>query len=225
MHILLIEDDIQSARYLLKALKETGHSVDYAEDGEEGLQLALTRSYDVMIVDRMLPGRGGLTVIKMLRADGNHTPALVLSGLGEVDDRVTGLRVGGDDYLVKPYALSELLARLAALVRRGQPREANTRLQAMDLMMDLRAHRVMRSGRLIRLQAREYHLLEYLMRHQGQVVTRAMLLEQVWDYHFDPQTNVVDVHISRLRTKIDRGFDKPLLHTIRGVGYKLGEAP
>jgi two-component system OmpR family response regulator len=224
MHILLIEDDNQAAGYLLKALKESGHSVDYAQDGEAGLELALTRSYDAMIVDRMLPGRDGLTVIRVLRADGNHTPALVLSGLGEVDDRVSGLQAGGDDYLVKPYALSELLARLVALVRRGQPPDADTRLQAADLVMDLSAHRVMRAGRLIRLQSREYHLLEYLMRHQGQVVTRAMLLEQVWDYHFDPQTNVVDVHISRLRTKIDRGFDKPLLHTIRGVGYKLGEA-
>lgn len=225
MHILLIEDDSKAAGYLLKALKETGHSVDYAQDGEAGLHLALTRNYDVMIVDRMLPGRDGLAVIKMLRADANYTPALVLSALGEVDDRVSGLQAGGDDYLVKPFALSELLARLTALVRRRQPPEVDTRLQLADLVMDLGAHRVMRSGRLIRLQSREYHLLEYLMRHQGQVVTRTMLLEQVWDYHFDPQTNVVDVHISRLRTKIDRGYDKPLLHTIRGVGYKLCETP
>lgn len=225
MHILLIEDDTDAAAYLLKGLNESGHTVDHAANGEDGLHLALTGNYEAMIVDRMLPGRDGLTVIKMLRADGNATPALVLSALGEVDDRVTGLQAGGDDYLVKPYAFSELLARLAALARRNRPTEPETSLQAADLVVDLSAHRVMRAGRLIRLQAREYRLLEYLMRHKGQVVTRTMLLEQVWDYHFDPQTNVVDVHISRLRTKVDKGFDVPLLHTIRGVGYKLSETP
>ena len=225
MHILLIEDDHEAAGYLLKGLDESGHSVDHAANGEDGLHLALTSSYDVMIVDRMLPGRDGLSVIKMLRADGNDTPALVLSALGEVDDRVTGLQAGGDDYLVKPYAFSELLARLLALVRRNRPAEQEARLQVADLVIDLGAHRVTRAGRLIRLQAREYRLLEYLLRHQGQVVTRTMLLEQVWDYHFDPQTNVVDVHISRLRTKIDKGFDTPLLHTVRGTGYKLSETP
>ncbi len=225
MHILLIEDDREAAGYLLKGLNESGHSVDHAADGEEGLQLALAGGYEVIIVDRMLPGRDGLTVIKMLRADGDQTPALVLSALGEVDDRVTGLQAGGDDYLVKPYAFSELLARLAALARRKRAEECESRLQLADLVMDLNAHRVTRAARVIRLQAREYRLLNYLLRHREQVVTRTMLLEQVWDYHFDPQTNVVDVHISRLRTKIDRGFATPLLHTIRGVGYKLGEAP
>lgn len=225
MRILLIEDDNEAAGDLLKALKESGHSVDHAADGEDGLHLALSRAYDVIIVDRMLPGRDGLTVIKMLRADGNNTPALVLSGLGEVDDRVTGLQAGGDDYLVKPYAFSELLARLVALARRNRAGEPETRLQVTDLVMDLNTHRVTRAGRLVRLQSREYRLLEYLMRHQGQVVTRTMLLGQVWDFHFDPQTNVVDVHISRLRTKIDKGFATPLLHTIRGVGYKLDETP
>jgi len=225
MHILLIEDDSEAAGYLLKGLSESGHAIDHAANGEDGLHLALTGSYDVMIVDRMLPGRDGLSVIKMLRADGDATPALVLSALGEVDDRVTGLQAGGDDYLVKPYAFSELLARLAALARRSRPTEPELRLQVADLVVDLGAHRVLRADRLIRLQSREYRLLEYLMRHQGQVVTRTMLLEQVWDYHFDPQTNVVDVHVSRLRTKIDKDFDTPLLHTIRGVGYKLSEAP
>ena len=225
MHILLIEDDNEAAGYLLKGLRESGYRVDHAADGEDGLHLAMTSNYDVMIVDRMLPGRDGLTVIKMLRADGDNTPALVLSALGEVDDRVTGLQAGGDDYLVKPYAFSELLARLVALARRNHTARAETRLQVADLVMDLNTHRVMRAGELVRLQSREYCLLEYLMRHQGQVVTRTMLLEQVWDYHFDPQTNVVDVHISRLRTKIDKGSDTQLLHTIRGVGYKLSEAP
>lgn len=225
MHILLIEDDSEAANYLLKGLNESGHSIDHALNGEDGLHLALSGNYDVMIVDRMLPQRNGLSVIKMLRADGNTTPALVLSALGEVDDRVDGLQAGGDDYLVKPYAFSELLARLAALVRRVGPVNPETHLQVADLDMDLGAYRVTRAGKQIRLQSRERRLLEYLMRHQGQVVTRTMLLEQVWDYHFDPQTNVVDVHISRLRTKIDKDFDIPLLHTIRGVGYKLSETP
>jgi len=225
MHILLIEDDSEAANYLLKGLNESGHSVDHALNGEDGLHLALSGNYDVMIVDRMLPQRNGLSVIKMLRAGGNTTPALVLSALGEVDDRVDGLQAGGDDYLVKPYAFSELLARLTALVRRVGPVNPETHLQVADLDMDFGAYRVTRAGKQIRLQSRERRLLEYLMRHQGQVVTRTMLLEQVWDYHFDPQTNVVDVHISRLRTKIDKDFDLPLLHTIRGVGYKLSETP
>lgn len=225
MHILLIEDDCDAAGYLLKGLNESGHSIDHAASGEDGLHMALSGVYDVLIVDRMLPGRDGLTVLRMLRADSNNTPALVLSALGEVDDRVTGLQAGGDDYLVKPYAFSELLARLQALTRRNHVPGRDMYLQAADLVVDLAAHRVTRAGRQIRLQSREYRLLEYLMRHQGQVVTRTMLLEQVWDYHFDPQTNVVDVHISRLRTKIDKSFDVPLLHTIRGAGYKLSEAP
>jgi two-component system, OmpR family, response regulator len=226
MHVLLIEDDIAAAAYLAKGLTETGHVVDRAADGEDGLHLALTGQYDVLIVDRMLPKRDGLTLVRMLRADGRDTPVLVLSALGEVDDRVQGLRAGGDDYLVKPYAFTELLARLDALVRRSRPAaEAPRTLRVADLELDLLSHRVIRAGRAIRLQPRELRLLEYLMRHAGQVVTRTMLLEGVWDLHFDPQTNVIDTQISRLRAKIDRDFDRPLLHTLRGVGYKLDESP
>lgn len=225
MHILLIEDDCEAAAYLVKGLNESGHTIDHAANGDDGLHLALTGGYDVLIVDRMLPGRNGLTIIKMLRADNDLTPVLVLSALGEVDDRVKGLQVGGDDYLVKPYAFSELLARLIALVRRGQPVLEDMRIRVADLVLDLSAHRVTRNGKIIRLQSREYRLLEFLMRHRGQVVTRTMLLEQVWDYHFDPQTNVIDVHVSRLRAKIDKGFEPPLLHTVRGSGYKLSESP
>jgi two-component system, OmpR family, response regulator len=226
MHILLIEDDRQAAAYLAKGLSEGGHVVDQAADGEDGLHLALTGQYDALIVDRMLPKRDGLTVVRMLRADGRDTPVLVLSALGEVDDRVQGLRAGGDDYLVKPYAFTELLARLDALVRRhGSGGELPERLRVGDLELDLLSHRVSRAGRTIRLQPQELRLLEYLMRHPRRVVTRTMLLEQVWDLHFDPQTNVIDTQISRLRGKIDRGFDRPLLHTLRGVGYKLDESP
>ena len=226
MHILLIEDDRNAATYLLKGLTENGHIVDHAADGEDGLHLALTQEYDVLVVDRMLPKRDGLSIIRMLRADNKKTPVLVLSALGEVDDRVEGLRAGGDDYLVKPYAFAELLARLDALIRRGaDTNDAPTRLSVADLELDLFKHRVMRAGRVIRLQPRELRLLEYFMRHAGQVVTRTMLLEQVWDFHFDPQTNVIDTQISRLRAKIDKGFERPLLHTIRGVGYKLDETP
>jgi two-component system OmpR family response regulator len=226
MHILLIEDDRAAAAYLAKGLTESGHTVDQAADGDDGLHLGLTGQYDVLIVDRMLPKRDGLTIVRMLRADGSVTPVLVLSALGEVDDRVEGLRAGGDDYLVKPYAFSELLARLDALVRRhGAPAEIPKRLRVADLELDLVAHRVTRGGKLIRLQPREHRLLEYLMRHAGQVVTRTMLLEQVWDLHFDPQTNVIDTQMSRLRSKVDKDFDRPLLHTVRGTGYKLDEAP
>jgi two-component system, OmpR family, response regulator len=227
MHLLLIEDDRPAAAYLSKGLGEVGHVVDHAADGEDGLHLALTGHYDVLIVDRMLPKRDGLTVIRMLRADGRDTPVLVLSALAEVDDRVQGLRAGGDDYLVKPYAFTELLARLDALARRNRPAtEAPPQvLRVADLQLDLVSHRVTRAGRPIRLQPREQRLLEYLMRHAGQVVTRTMLLEQVWDLHFDPQTNVIDTQISRLRGKIDRDFERPLLHTLRGMGYKLDEAP
>ena len=223
MHILIIEDDAEIAAYLVKGLRESGHSVDHAKDGDEGLHMALTATYDVMIVDRMLPERDGLTVISMLRAGGQMTPVLILSALGEVDDRVDGLKAGGDDYLVKPFAFSELLARLEALVRRTAPASEITKLQLADLVMNLETHSVKRAGQKIRLQPKEFYLLEYLLRHKGQVVTRTMLLEQVWDYSFDPQTNVIDVHISRLRSKIDNGFDNPLLHTIRGTGYKLDE--
>jgi two-component system OmpR family response regulator len=222
MKILVIEDDRQQADYLRKALSETGAVVDQATDGREGLFLAAGNTYDLLIVDRMLPSLDGLAIVRTLRASGNRTPVLVLSALGEVDDRVEGLRAGGDDYLVKPFAFSELHARVEALLRRAQPADTpETRLRVADLEMDLLTRRVNRAGQDIALQPREFRLLEYLMRHAGQVVTRTMLLEHVWDYHFDPQTNVIDVHISRLRAKLDRGFERPLLITVRGAGYML----
>jgi two-component system OmpR family response regulator len=221
MRVLLIEDDRQLAEYLRKALGEAGVLADHAADGREGLLQAAGGDYDALIVDRMLPGLDGLAIVRTLRASGNRTPVLILSALGEVDDRVEGLRAGGDDYLVKPFAFSELHARLEALLRRGNAEAPETRLRVADLEMDLLKREVTRSGRPVQLQPREFRLLEYLMRHAGQVVTRTMLLEQVWDYHFDPQTNVIDVHISRLRGKIDRDFDSPLLQTVRGAGYML----
>jgi two-component system OmpR family response regulator len=225
MRILLIEDDVRAAAYLAKGLRECGHVVDHAANGEDGLQRALAGAYDVMVVDRMLPDRNGLSIIRMLRAGGNATPILVLSALGEIDDRVTGLQAGGDDYLIKPYAFSELLARLEALTRRSQNTGSEQALQLADLVIDLRKRNVRRAGRAIRLKPREFLLLEFLMRHADQVVTRTMLLEHVWDLNFDPQTNVIDVQISRLRRKIDKDFSPPLLHTVRGAGYKLSEAP
>ncbi len=225
MQILLIEDDKDAAAYLKKGLVESGYSVDHADNGDDGLRMALSAGYDVLLVDRLLPGRDGLSIISMLRAGGDRTPVLVLSALGEVDDRVAGLRAGGDDYVVKPYAFSELLARLEALMRRARPQVELGRLEVADLVLDLKTHRVKRSGVRIHLRPREFRLLEFLMRHHGQVVTRTMLLEQVWGYSFDPHTNVIDVHISRLRIKIDKGFDPPLLHTIRGAGYKLSASP
>ncbi|TCT08705.1 two-component system OmpR family response regulator [Tepidamorphus gemmatus] len=221
MKILLIEDDREAAQYLAKGLRESGHTVDLAADGDEGYDLAATGNYDVLIVDRMLPRRDGLSIITQLRAEHVSTPALILSALGEVDDRVKGLRAGGDDYLAKPYAFSELAARVEALGRRRGPSDAGTVLRVGDLELDRLAHRVQRAGVNIPVQPREFRLLEYLMRNAGQVVTRTMLLEHVWDYHFDPQTNVIDVHISRLRAKIDKGFDRPLLHTVRGAGYVI----
>jgi two-component system, OmpR family, response regulator len=222
MKILLIEDDREAAEYLTKALTESGYVVDHAAEGRDGLFLATSGSYDALIVDRMLPGMDGLAIVAALRAAEIRTPTLILSALGAVDDRVKGLRAGGDDYLVKPYAFSELLARLEALLRRGgTAATATTKLRVADLEMDLLARGVKRDGQSIDLLPREFRLLEYLMRHAGQVVTRTMLLESVWDYHFDPQTNVIDVHISRLRQKIDKGFAKPLLHTVRGAGYSL----
>ncbi|MFO7287035.1 MAG: response regulator transcription factor [Gammaproteobacteria bacterium] len=223
MRILIIEDDNQVASFIRKGLIESGWNVDVADNGKDGLFLAATERYDALIVDRMLPGVDGLTVIRTLRASENKTPALVLSALGEVDDRVQGLKAGGDDYLVKPFAFSELVARLEALVRRSRSAgEAPvTVLEVGDLKMDLLRREVYRSGRKIELQPREFQLLEFLMRHAGQVVTRTMLLEGVWNYHFDPQTNVIDVHVSRLRAKIDRDFPTPLLHTVRGAGYRL----
>ena len=222
--ILVIEDDREAATWLIKGLTESGHVADLAADGEEGLALARERVHDVLIVDRMLPVMDGLAVIRTLRAEGNKTPALILSALGEVDERVKGLRAGGDDYLAKPYAFSELLARIENLGRRAAQEPQQTKLKAADLEMDLLARTVTRAGQPVLLQPREFKLLEYLMRNAGNVVTRTMLLENVWDYHFDPQTNVIDVHISRLRSKIDKGFDKPLLHTVRGAGYVVRSA-
>ena len=221
MRVLIIEDDSETAAFLTKALKEAGHVPDHAADGDAGLALAESQVHDVLIVDRMLPKLDGLSVISQLREKGVQTPALILSALGEVDDRVKGLRAGGDDYLTKPYSFSELLARIEALARRSAPEEAVTKYKVDDLELDRLTHKVVRSGQPILLQPREFRLLEYLMKHAGQVVTRTMLLEHVWDYHFDPQTNVIDVHISRLRAKIDKEFDKPLLHTVRGVGYSI----
>ena len=224
MRVLVIEDDQETASFLGRALKESGHVAEYAGDGQTGLDLARANAYDVLIVDRMLPKRDGLAVIGALRAEEIRTPALILSALGEVDDRVKGLRAGGDDYLTKPYAFSELLARIEALARRKSPEEGSTRLVVGDLVLDRLSHKVTRAGDAIILQPREFRLLEYLMKHAGQVVTRTMLLENVWDYHFDPQTNVIDVHISRLRSKIDKNFGNPLLHTVRGAGYSIRDS-
>ena len=222
MRILIIEDDRDAAAYLVKAFREAGHSVDHAADGVSGYDLAHEGGYEVAVVDRMLPKMDGLSLISALRAQKNETPVLILSALGQVDDRVKGLRAGGDDYLAKPYAFSELHARVEALARRrpkGAPEETVYRLG--DLMLDRLSHKVTRAGEEITLQPREFRLLEYLMQNAGKVVTRTMLLEHVWDYHFDPQTNVIDVHVSRLRAKIDRDFDAPLLHTVRGAGYMV----
>ena len=225
MRILVIEDDKDVASFIRNGLVQAGCNVDHAGNGRDGLFLATTESYDALVVDRMLPGIDGLTVIRTLRASSNTTPVLILSALGEVDDRVKGLKAGGDDYLVKPFAFSELLARLEALARRAKSGAdaPPTTLKVGDLEMDLLRREVRRAGKPIDLQPREFQLLEFLLRHAGQVVTRTMLLEGVWDYHFDPQTNVIDVHISRLRSKIDRGFDRPLLHTVRGAGYRLDD--
>jgi two-component system OmpR family response regulator len=221
MKILVVEDDSETAGYLKTGLGESGHVIDLAADGLRGLSLATSERYDVLVVDRMLPELNGLDLIKRLRAEGSTTPVLILSALGKVDDRVRGLKAGGDDYLVKPFAFAELLARLEALARRQDHKAGETKLKVADLELDLLARTVTRAGRPIELQPRTFRLLEYLMRHAGQVVTRTMLLEEVWDYHFDPQTNVIDVHISRLRRAIDDGFDGALLHTVRGAGYCL----
>jgi two-component system, OmpR family, response regulator len=224
MRLLIIEDDRDAASYMEKGLKESGHAVDAVHSGREGLLMAAGGEYDVLIVDRMLPELDGLSLVRTLRATNNQTPVLFLSALGQVDDRVKGLRSGGDDYLSKPYAFSELLARIESLGRRRHgpmPTGPETVLRYDDLVMDLLGRRVERGGRDIDLQPREFKLLETLLRHAGQVMTRTMLLEKVWDYRFDPQTNVIDVHISRLRQKIDRGFAHPLIHTVRGAGYSL----
>jgi two-component system, OmpR family, response regulator len=226
VRLLIIEDDEDVASYVKSGLEQAGYTVDAAANGKDGLFLATTESYDGIIVDRMLPGVDGLTIIRTLRASDISTPALVLSALGEVDDRVAGLKAGGDDYLVKPFDFAELQARIEALLRRQRSAAdaGATVLQVADLSLDLLRRKVERAGQRIELQPKEFQLLEYLMRHAGQVVTRTMLLEAVWNYHFDPQTNVIDVHMSRLRTKIDKDFDRPLLHTVRGAGYRL-EAP
>ncbi|WP_420411244.1 response regulator transcription factor [Roseibium sp.] len=225
LRILVIEDDPEAANYLVKGLSELGHTADKAGDGETGLQMALESEYDILIVDRMLPKRDGLSVIEELRKSGNHTSVLILSALGQVDDRVTGLKAGGDDYLPKPYAFTELQARVEALARRPKTAsQIETTYTVGDLTLDRMAHSCRRGETEIPLQPREFRLLEYLMQNAGQVVTRTMLLENVWEYHFDPQTNVIDVHISRLRGKIDKGFGAPLLHTIRGAGYTIRDA-
>ncbi len=224
MRVLIIEDDPSVAEYIIKGLKESGYVVDHAKDGNEGLELALDGNCDLLIVDRMLPFLDGLSIVRKIREAELKTPVLILSALGDVDDRVQGLRAGGDDYLTKPFAFAELLARVEALLRRQESSVTQTRLKVGDLEMDLLAHKVSRAGQSLNLQPREYRLLEYLMKHAGQVVTRTMLLENVWDYHFDPQTNVIDVHVSRLRQKIDKEFDKPLLNTVRGAGYMLNDS-
>jgi len=221
VRILVIEDDTQAATYIARGLKEQGHLVEHAGDGEEGLALAREDRFDALVVDRMLPKLDGLSIVSALRDEGVRTPVLFLSALGEVDDRVKGLKAGGDDYLTKPFAFSELSARLEALVRRGAPEDVQTKIKVGELEIDMLSRRCMREGKRIDLQPREFKLLEYLMRNAGQVVTRTMLLENVWEYHFDPQTNVIDVHISRLRSKIDKEFDTPLLQTIRGSGYTI----
>jgi len=218
MRILVVEDDREAGAYLVKGLSESGHRVALAEQGRDGFERATREGFDALIIDRMLPGLDGLSIVAALRAARNQTPVLVLSALSDVEDRVKGLRAGCDDYLSKPFAFSELLARLEALMRRGG---AETRLAVADLELDLLARTATRAGRAIDLLPREFRLLEYLMRHAGHIVTRAMLLEKVWDHHFDPQTNVIDVHVSRLRQKLDKGFAAPLLHTVRGAGYCL----
>ncbi len=222
MKVLLVEDNERVTRFITKGLNEAGHTIDCADNGRDGLFLAASAPYDVVIMDRMLPGQiDGLAIIEALRKSGNRTPILILSALADVDERIRGLRGGGDDYLTKPFAFGELLARLDALTRRSQANMSETRLAVGDLRMDLLARQVTRGDRPIALQPREFKLLEYLMRHAGQVVTRTMLLENVWGYHFDPQTNVVDVHISKLRQKIEAGGDRPLLLTVRNAGYMM----
>ncbi len=223
MNILIVEDDQLLAEQLTESLRENGHETVHIDDGVKGEAEARRTAYDVMIVDRMMPGQDGLAMISALREDGVNTPTLILSALGQVDDRVTGLRAGGDDYLAKPYAFSELLARVEILGRRNENQAADTTLTVADLVLDRIGHAAVRAGQKIVLQPREYRLLEYLMRNEGKLVTRTMLLQHVWDLHFDPQTNVIDVHISRLRGKIDKDFDQPLLQTVRGRGYRLAE--
>jgi two-component system OmpR family response regulator len=222
MRCLVIEDEGDAARYICNGLEEAGHTATLVREGAEGLHLATNERWDIMILDRMLPGGvDGLSIIATIRSLGKTTPVIILSALASLDERVRGLRSGGDDYLTKPFAFSELLARMEALLRRGATQEDSRELWIADLRLDLRTRRAERAGKPIALQPREFRLLEYLVRHQGQVVTRTMLLEAVWDYYFDPQTNVIDVQISRLRRKIDKDFSPPLLRTVRGVGYMI----
>jgi two-component system OmpR family response regulator len=222
MKVLLVEDNERVSSFVRKGLSEAGHTIDHADNGRDGMFLAAGEAYDAIVMDRMLPGDiDGLGIIAALRNTGSRTPILILSALSDVDERIRGLQSGGDDYLVKPFAFGELLARLDALVRRAQGGNSETTLVVDDLAMDLLSRKVTRAGRSVTLQPREFKLLEYLMRHENQVVTRTMLLENVWDYHFDPQTNVVDVHVSKLRQKIDAGARRPLLKTIRNAGYML----
>jgi two-component system, OmpR family, response regulator len=221
MRVLIVEDDLEASDAMAKGLTEAGHECVAAADGEAGLSAARADHFDVLIVDRMMPRMDGVTMVERLRRDADQTPVLFLSALGEINDRVAGLKAGGDDYLVKPYAFAELIARVEALARRRETGSVQTLLKVGDLEMDLIGREVRRAGREIDLQPREFQLLEYLMRNAGQSVTRTMLLEKVWEYHFDPQTNVIDVHISRLRSKIDKGFERPMLQTVRGAGYRL----
>ena len=222
VNILLVEDDAEAAHHIAAGLREAGYGVEHCGDGLQGLQRATAGNHELLIVDRMLPGLDGLEIVSRLRQLGSHAPVLVLSALGTVDDRVEGLRAGGDDYLIKPFAFSELQARVEALLRRSAAQAPpQSVLRIADLEVDLLSRRVARGGRDIQLTAKEFQLLEFLMRHAGQIVTRTMLLERVWNLHFDPQTNLIDVHMSRLRQAVDRGFDQPLLHTVRGAGYML----
>ena len=221
MRILIIEDDIEAAEAMKRGLSEAGFECEHASDGEYGLEAARAGEYHVLIVDRMMPRRDGVSVVETLRREGDATPVLFLSAMGEIDDRVVGLKAGADDYLVKPYAFAELIARVEALSRRRETGAVSTTLKVGDLEMNLLTREVHRAGKEVDLQPREFQLLEFLMRHAGQSVTRTMLLEKVWEYHFDPQTNVIDVHISRLRSKIDKGFDRAMLQTVRGAGYRL----
>jgi two-component system OmpR family response regulator len=223
--ILVVEDDVDTADYMLKGLREDGYTVEHVADGRDGLYMASASAFDAVIMDRMLPGMDGLSVVKALRAAAVETPILILSALGQLDERVKGLRAGGDDYLSKPFAYSELAARIESLLRRRMPKAVATTLACGDLIMDLLARRVTRAGQPIDLLPREFKLLEYLLRNKDRAVTRTMLLEQVWDYRFDPHTSLIDTHISRLRKKIDEGQAMPLLHTLRGTGYRLSEKP
>ncbi len=223
--ILVVEDDAETAETLLNGLRQEGYTVEHAADGRDALYLASSADFDALILDRMLPGLDGLSVVKALRAAGVQTPLLILSALGQLDERVRGLNAGGDDYLAKPFAFSELSARVSAMLRRPATRQETTSLSCGDLTMDLLSRRVVRAGRRLDLLPREFKLLEHLLRHKDRVVTRTMMLEDLWDYRFDPHTSLIDTHISRLRKKIDEGFDPPLLHTVRGSGYRLSERP